>query len=95
MPSVDLKTADISASLKSKPLSDIAGGIRMNERFLFIKEIFGGNASSYEEAIGKLNSAESLSDAKAIILSYTGDSNETDAVAQLLEITRRKFPLNG
>jgi len=94
-PALADKSGDISASIRSKPLSDIAAGIRMNERFLFIREIFSGNVSSYEEAIGKLDRAESLSDAKAIIMSYTGESKETEAVVQLLEIVRRKFPANG
>jgi hypothetical protein len=89
------KGDDISSVIKSIPVSDLASVIRMNERFLFIKNIFGGSAASYEEAIGKLNRSESVSDAKAIIMSYTGDSKESEAVSHLMDIVKRKFPANG
>ena len=89
------KNDDISSVIKSIPLADIGSAIRMNERFLFIKEIFGGSSPAFEEALGKLNRAESLADAKAIIMSYTGESKETDAVKHLLDIVKRKFPDNG
>ncbi|HVN57098.1 MAG TPA: hypothetical protein VMT63_02265 [Bacteroidales bacterium] len=89
------KANDISTVIKSIPLPDISTAIRMNERFLFIREIFRGDAAAYEEAVSKLNKAESLQDAKAIIMSYTGDSRETEAISHLLEIVKRKFPENG
>jgi hypothetical protein len=86
---------EISEVIKSIPLSDLSRAIRLNERFLFIREIFGGNSNAYEEAIIKLNKAESLPDAKAIIMSYTGEAEETEVVYQLLEIVKRKLPSNG
>ena len=36
---------------------------------------------------GKIN----LTDAKAVIMSYTGENSESDAVLQLLELVKRKF----
>jgi hypothetical protein len=89
------KKENISAVIKSIPLNELSRAIRMNDRFLFIREIFGGNSIAYEEAINKLDRAESLSDAKAIIMSYTGESEETEVVSQLLEIVRRKLPSDG
>ena len=89
------ETGDISSVIRSIPLSDLSGAIRLNERFLFIREIFDGNITAYEEAVTKLNRAESVADAKAIIMSYTGDAEETEVVSQLLEIVKRKMPSNG
>jgi hypothetical protein len=83
---------DVSAILKTKPLSNLSEAIGVNDRFLFIREIFNGNKDAYTQAISRLDNAESLSDARAVIMSYTGDNNENEAVKQLLDLVKRKLP---
>jgi hypothetical protein len=82
---------DVSEILKTKPLADLSDAIGVNDKFLFIREIFNGNPESYEQAISKLNDAASFTDARAIILSYTGNNEETDSSRQLLDLVKRKF----
>jgi hypothetical protein len=89
------KDEDFSSSIRTKPVEDLTDAIGLNDKFLFIREIFGGSQNEYEKALGKLNRAESLTDAKAIIMSYSGDSEESDVVQQLLEIVKRKLPSDG
>jgi hypothetical protein len=83
---------DIADQFRLKQKSALAEMIGLNDRFLFISGIFGGNTSAYEEALVKLGKAENLPDAKAIIMSYTGESEETEEVIHLLEIVKRKLP---
>jgi hypothetical protein len=83
---------DISQLLKKKPISSLTEAIGVNDRFLFIKEIFNNNKDAYFQAITRLDHAENLRDASAIIMSYTGDSNENEAIIQLLDLVKRKFP---
>lgn len=83
-----------SGILKTKPLINLSDAIGVNDRFLFIREIFGGNREYYEQAISRLNDAADITDAKAIIQSYTGKSDETEASNQLLDLVKRKFPSN-
>ncbi len=85
---------DLSQSLKSKPINNLSDAIGLNDRFLFISEIFEGNKDSYYQAISRLDKAESLQDAMAIIMSYTGEKHENEAVVQLLGLVRLKFPSN-
>jgi hypothetical protein len=85
---------DVSDILKTQPLTDLSDAIGVNDKFLFIREIFRGNSGSYEQAITKLNNAENIKDAKAIILSYTGKYEETEASKQLLDLVKRKFPVD-
>jgi hypothetical protein len=85
---------DLSESLKSKPIKNLADAIGLNDRFLFISEIFDGNKDSYNQAISRLDKAENLQDAMAIIMSYTGENRENEAVVQLLDLVRLKFPAN-
>jgi len=83
---------DVSELLKSKPLTSLKEAIGINDRFLFIREIFDGNNDAYSQAITRLDKAESISDARAVIMSYTGDNNENEAVKQLIELVKRKLP---
>ena len=85
---------DISDILKTKPLTNLSEAIGVNDRFLFIREIFDGNKDAYTQAISRLDNANSLMDARAVIMSYTGDSNESEAVKQLLDLVKRKLPSN-
>lgn len=80
---------------RSKHVNNLADAIGISDRFLFIREIFKGNLSEYDQAMDKLNRAESLPDAKAIIMSYTGENEESEVVLQLLEIVKRKLPSDG
>jgi len=82
---------DVLEILKSKPLSSLDEAIGINDKFLFIREIFDGDFQSYNQAIQKLESVGSLSDAMAVIMSYTGENTGNEAVKQLLDLIKRKF----
>ena len=82
---------DVLEILKTKPLSSLDEAIGVNDKFLFIREIFDGKTESYNQAIEKLESVGSLSDAMAVIMSYTGENTGNEAVKQLLDIIKRKF----
>jgi hypothetical protein len=88
------KEDDVTALLKTKPLHNLVDAIGVNDKFLFVREIFNGDRQSYENAIVKLEKVNNLSDAKAVIMSFTGESDENDAVKQLLELVKRKLPPN-
>lgn len=83
---------DVSDFLKAQPLTNLSEAIGVNDKFLFIREIFSGNQESYNQAISRIEEAESLADARAILLSYTAESKENDAAKLLLDLVKRKFP---
>jgi hypothetical protein len=85
---------DLSGMLKTKPITSLIEAIGINDRFLFIREIFNGNKDAYSQAITKLENATSITDARAVIMSYTGDNDENEAVKQLLDLVKRKLPSN-
>jgi hypothetical protein len=85
---------DLAGVMKTKPITSLVEAIGLNDKFLFISEIFNGNKVDYNQAIARLESAENLTDARAVIMSYTGDNDESDAVKQLLDLVKRKLPSN-
>ncbi len=80
--------------LKTKPITSLTDAIGINDRFLFIREIFDGNKDAYSQAITKLENTTSITDARAVIMSYTGENDENDAAKQLLDLVKRKLPSN-
>lgn len=82
---------DVLEILRSKPLSSLDEAIGINDKFLFIREIFNGNTDSYNEAIQKLEKVGNISDAMAVIMGYAGDNSGSEAVTQLVDLIKRKF----
>ncbi|MGA1976422.1 MAG: hypothetical protein ABSG89_01055 [Bacteroidales bacterium] len=79
-------------SIKSKPIASLSDAIGVNDRFLFIKEIFDGNTETYNRVIKKLDDAGTFADARAIIMDNIGEAAGSEAAGQLLDLIRRKFP---
>lgn len=86
---------DLSNILKTKPLTNLSDAIGVNDRFMFTREIFNNNNEAYSQAISRLDNTENIKDAMAVIMSYTGDNTENEAVKQLLELVKRKLPSDG
>jgi hypothetical protein len=85
---------DISEMLKSKPVSSLTEAIGINDKFLFIREIFNGDHDLYNSAIIRLDAAGNLSDANDLISGFAGGNADSEAVKQLLDLIKRKFPSN-
>jgi hypothetical protein len=85
---------DIKVFLKTKPIASLSEAIGVNDKFLFIREIFDGNKPAYNQAISRLDNVKNIADAREIILSYTKDNIEIEAVKQLLNLVKRKLPLD-
>jgi hypothetical protein len=79
----------------AKQVSRLSEVISINDRFLFVREIFKGDREAYNQALAKLENAENLTDAKAVLMSYTGNNPDSEASKQLLDLVKRKFPHNG
>jgi hypothetical protein len=86
--STDEEIADL---LQSMPISSLTDAIGLNDKFLFIREIFNGNQNDYTQAISRLEKITTLSDANAIIMSYTGENTGSEAISQLLHLVKRKL----
>jgi hypothetical protein len=85
---------DVLEILKTKPLVSLNEAIGINDKFVFIREIFDGNTEVYNQVIMKLEAVGSLADARAVVMSYAGENTENEAIKQLLDLIKRKFPSN-
>ena len=83
--------SDSSEASRLKPVTDLPKAIGLNDRFFFIKEIFGGDARLYDETLLKLNSSHTLEEADEILESARGKDSDRGASDQLIDLVKRKL----
>lgn len=82
---------DIQSKLQNKPITDLAKAIGINDKFLFIKELFGGDADLYNQTIKHLNQLTDLNEA-IIYLHENFSWDPTNEVTTLfVDLVRRKL----
>ena len=84
----------IGSKLQQGNVSDLMKSIDMNNKFLFVKELFRGNGSAFTEEINKLNSFNKLNEVipywDFIKEKYKWDT-QSEACAELYRLVLRKF----
>jgi hypothetical protein len=87
----DKRVAD---RLQENFASDLRTTIGINDKFLFINELFDGNMRVYDETVQKLNICTTIAQADLLLLDlkivYNWDS-ESPTVRKFVELVRRKF----
>lgn len=82
---------DVQTKLQNRPIANLQKAIGINEKFLFTKELFGGNATLYSETLNYLNGLSDLNDA-IIYLQENFDWDEgNEAVSKFIDLLRRKY----
>jgi hypothetical protein len=82
---------ELSSRLQAKPVTNLTKAIGINERFLYIRELFGNDSKKYEMAIETLNNAANFNDAFNYMIREFSWDMDSDLVQGLLDLVRRKF----
>ncbi|HEY4787451.1 MAG TPA: hypothetical protein VIH57_15440 [Bacteroidales bacterium] len=82
---------DLSKKMQNQPIKDIFSAINLNDKFLFIKELFNNDAALYQSTIEKLNSAGNFNDAVRYLDSNFSWDFSKPMVQDFLELVRRRF----
>lgn len=84
----------LAEKLQKKPISDLKTAIGLNQKFLFMNDLFEGENTAYNEAVNQLNSMSSMDDAKNLLLSLGTKYNwdlESESVVQFTELVERRY----
>ena len=86
---------EIIEILKETPVKDLRKAIGINDRFLFINELFRGDESVYERSIKTINSFNIFAEAEYWITRELkvklGWNNESSTVQHFDQLVRRRF----
>jgi hypothetical protein len=82
---------DLMAHLKSKPIGNLSSAIGINDKYEFIRELFSGNATLYENTLLELDDCKNFNDAYNYLIQNFNWNMDHEAVQRILELIRRKF----
>lgn len=82
---------DVASVIGGRQLSSLRGAIGLNDKFLLIRDLFGGDNSAYEAAIDGLDGCENLDDAMLYIFDNIEWNGESDGAQLLTELLSRRF----
>jgi len=82
---------NISTKLQSKPITDIAAAIGINDKFQLIRDLFNGDSGSFNKTLETLNGATNFNEAFTYINEKFDWDMEDPSVQLILELVRRKF----
>lgn len=82
---------DMATVFQNKPIEDLGKAIGINDKFLYTKELFEGNAELYANSIKQLNEFTDINDALIYIQDNFNWDNDNEAANQLIDLIRRKL----
>lgn len=88
---IPIDTIKISSEIKStNNCEDIRSFIGINDKFLFIRELFNGDSNLYNEFIDKINTTKDIKEALEINSQFNMNKEE-ESTKLFTEILNRKF----
>lgn len=82
---------DISSRIHARPVRDIQSAIGVNDKFTFIRELFGGDRNLYHDTIQLLNNFDTFENAQDFLQSEFDWDMEDENVQKLINLLRRKY----
>lgn len=83
---------DMASELRrSEHVTDLRRAIGINDKFLMIRDLFGGDARAYEAALDKLNAFDDFDDCMIYIAENYAWNANSDGAKFLMELLERKF----
>ena len=81
---------DLSSKLSKRAVSDLRKIINLNEKFMFIRDLFDGDKGRYEETIRFINKAASRREADEFLAGFKWDK-KSEAAKRFHELVQRKL----
>lgn len=82
---------DLASKLQQNPIDDLNKAIKLNDKVWFIKELFGGNADVYKEAINTINRMNDMDEALVFLESNYTFEQDKKSFKSFIEFIYRRF----
>ena len=82
---------DISLKLQLRPIDDIGKAIGLNDKFLFINELFNGDSPLFKKTVEMINQMGDFNEVFSYLTSQFNWDMKNETVNKFMELVRRKF----
>jgi len=89
-PAQPITGGDLSKKLQTAPLNTIVAGIGLNDKFLYVRELFKGNNDLYNEAVRILDKTDSLEKALDYIHHHFEWDENNEIVQKFMSLVHRR-----
>lgn len=87
---IDVDNTKLEHKLSNRPVEKIKTAIGINDRFLYIRELFDGNADSFSTAVAELDNKSDLNEAVNYLQqNFKWEKNETSL--KFVNLVKRRF----
>ena len=87
-------SGDLSSKWQTAPLTSIVSGIGLNDKFLYIRELFKGDNALYTNTVKYLDTTDSLEDALNFIRQHFDWDEKDETVQNFLNLVHRRHGSN-
>ena len=91
----DRPDATLATKFELEPIADLKAIINLNDKLVFVKDLFNGYSLAYQEAIDTLNKLGSLEEAKSYLDENYAKANDWAAheatTARFYELVTRRY----
>ncbi len=81
---------NLSSKLKDRPITDLRRSIGLNEKFMFIRDLFHGDSAGYDQAIQFINTASSRKKVEEFVTQFNWNKKH-EATQQFMDLVQRKL----
>lgn len=85
------KASSLSTFGSERALERLEQGLTINDRTRFIRELFQGNAALFSRTVERIDTAESLSDALAVLHQYYTGDQDSPVLGEFVTLIGRCF----
>ena len=90
------RATELSEKLSESPINDLTKAMSINDRLLYMNELFGKNMGSLDETLRQLNHYGNLNDAKPLLFEIAEKNNWIDPekeeiVRSFIKLVRRRY----
>ena len=84
-------STNLEAKISSRPVTSIKSAIGINDKFQYIRELFEGNAESFNKTVDELDALNNLNEAVDYLKNnFKWKKNETSL--KFVALVKRRFP---
>lgn len=90
------EATDLSEKLSERPVQDLTKALAINDRLLYMNELFGRDLNALNDTLGKLNQMNSMDQARELIIlmaqryDWAAEEKE-DTARDFIRLVRRKY----
>lgn len=90
------QSSDLSERLSERPITDLTKAFAINDRLLYINELFGKDGDSFNESLKLLNKFERIEEAKSLLVSLAEQYDWTredraETAQSFVKTVRRRY----